>query len=48
MQEDNKRKVIKYTRGVGGRRTNYASNGEMLKEVECFKYLGSKITVDRE
>ena len=37
---------IKSTRGVGGRRMNVVLNGELHEEVECFKYLGSKITVD--
>ena len=31
---------------VGGRRMIVAVNGELLEEVEFFKYLGSKITVD--
>ena len=31
---------------VGGRRMNVALNGEPLEKVECFKYFGSKITVD--
>ena len=38
---------MKYTRGVSGGRMNVALNGERLNEVECLKYLGSKITVDR-
>ena len=42
---DEKSKVMKCTKGVGGRRMNVASNGELLEEVECLKYLGSKITV---
>ena len=29
-----------------GRKMNIALNGELLEEIECFKYLGSKITVD--
>ncbi len=29
-----------------GRRMNVALNGEVLKEVECFKYLGSHIDVN--
>ena len=33
-------KVMKCTRRFG------ALNGALLEEVECFKYLGSKITVD--
>ena len=41
----NKNKVMKCTRRVGGRRINVALNGELL-EMECFKYLGSKITID--
>ena len=44
---ENKSKVMKCTNGVGGRRMNAAMNGELL-EVECFEYLGSKITVDGE
>ena len=39
-------KVIKCTRKVGGRRMIVAMNGELLEEVECFKYLRSNITVD--
>ncbi len=33
-----KSKVMKCTKVVDGRRINVALNGEMLKEVECFKY----------
>ena len=39
-------KVMKCTRGKGGKRINVALYGELLEEVECYKYLGSKITVD--
>ena len=42
----NKSKVMKYTSGICGRRMNVALNGELLEEVEYYKYLGSKITVD--
>ena len=45
---ENRSQVIKYTRRVGGRRMNVALNGELLEEVECFKYFISKITVDEE
>ncbi len=37
---------MKCTRLVDGRRMNVALNGEMLKQVECFKYLGSHVAVD--
>ena len=39
----NMSKIIKYARGVDGRRMNIALNGELLEEVECFKYLGFKL-----
>ena len=42
----NKRNVMKCTGVVGGRRMNVALKGELLEEVECFKYLRSDITVD--
>ena len=42
---ENRNKVMKCTREIGGRRMNYALNSELLEEVECFKYLRSK-TVD--
>ena len=35
-----KSKVIKC---ISGRRMNVAINGELLEEVECFEYLGSKM-----
>ncbi len=38
-----KSKVMKCTRLVDGRRMNVALNGEVLKEVECFKYLESHL-----
>ena len=41
-------RVMKYTRGVGGRGMNIALNGALLEELECCKCLGSKITEDRE
>ena len=41
----NKNKAIKCIRGLGGKRTNVALNGELF-EVKCLKYLSSKITVD--
>ncbi len=31
---------------VDGRRMNVALNGEVLEEVECFKYLGSHVDVN--
>ena len=37
---------MKCTRQFVGRRTTVALNGELLKEVERLKYMGSKITVD--
>ena len=36
-----KSKVMKCSRLVDERRMNVALNGEMLEEVECFKYLGA-------
>ncbi len=30
-----------------GRRMNVALHGKLLEEVECFKYLGSHVAVDR-
>ena len=39
---------MKGTKGVDGRRVNVALNGELLELMECFNYLGSKITVDGE
>ena len=36
----------KFMRGLDGKRMNVSLNGELLEEVECFNYLGSKITVD--
>ena len=38
--------MMKYTRGVCGRVMNVAWNGELLEEMECFIYSGSKITVE--
>ena len=35
-----------YIRWVGGRRMNVALFGELFEEMECFEYLGSKITID--
>ena len=43
---ENKNNVMKCSRVVGGRSMNVALDGELLEEVECFKYLGSKITTD--
>ncbi len=43
-----KSKVTKCTRLVDGRRMNVALNGEVLKEVECFKYLESHVDVNGE
>ncbi len=41
-----KSKVMKCTRLVDGQRMNVALNVEVLEEVECFKYLGSHVTVN--
>ena len=38
-------KTMKCTRGLGGRRMNVAL--KLLEVMECFKYLGSMITIDR-
>ena len=43
---ENKSKVMRCTREVDGRRMNIALNGELLEEVDCFKYLGSHVAVD--
>ncbi len=45
--DGSKSKVMKCTRLVDGQRMNVALNGEVLEEVECFKYLGSHVAVDR-
>ncbi len=37
---------MKCTRLVDGRGMNVALNGEVLEEVECFKYLGSHVALD--
>ena len=37
---------MKCTMDVGSRKMNVALNDELFKEVECLKYLGSKITID--
>ncbi len=37
---------MKCTRLVDGRGMNVALNGEVLEEVECFKYLGSHVDVN--
>ncbi len=37
-----KSKVMKCTRLGDGRRMNVILDGEVLEEVECFKYLGSR------
>ncbi len=42
-----KSKVMKCTRLVDGRGMNVALNGEVLEEVECFKYLGSHVDKNR-
>ncbi len=39
---------MKCTRLVDGRGMNVALNGEVLEEVECFKYLGSHVALDGE
>ena len=36
---------MKCTQRGGGRRMNVAMNCELLEVVECFEYLGFKITV---
>ncbi|KAK3869735.1 hypothetical protein Pcinc_024963 [Petrolisthes cinctipes] len=41
-----KSKVRRCRRGAEDRRMNIMLDGEVLEEVECFKYLGSKVTVD--
>ncbi len=41
-----KSKAMKCTRLVDGRRMNVALNGEVLEEVECFKYLGLYVDVN--
>ena len=38
-------KVMKYTTTVGGKRIIVVLNGELIKETECFQYLGSHVTV---
>ncbi len=43
---ESKSKVMKCTKMVDGRRMNAALNGELLEEVQCFKYLGSHVAVD--
>ena len=45
---ESKGKVMKYTRMVDCSRINFALNGKLLEEVECFKYLGSHIAIDGE
>ncbi len=37
---------MKCTRLVDGRGMNVALNGELLEEIECFKYLWSYVAVD--
>ncbi len=41
-----KSKVMRCMRLVDGRRMNVTPDGEVLEEVECFKYLGSRVAVD--
>ena len=41
-----KSKVMKCTRRVDGGGMNVMLNGERLEEVDCFRYLGSKVSVD--
>lgn len=41
-----KSKVMKCTRRVDGGMMNVMLNGEILEEVDCFRYLGSKVSVD--
>ena len=43
---ENKSKIRKFTKQVDGRRMNVVLNVELFKEVECFKYLRSKINID--
>ncbi len=45
---ESKSKLMKYTRMVNGRGMNVALNGDLLEEVQCFKYLGSHVAVDGE
>ena len=42
----NKSKVMRCRRGVDDSRLNVTLEGEQLEEVDCFKYLGSSISVD--
>ena len=42
----NKSQVMKRTSMSGGRRMNVALNGGLLKEVDCFQFLGSKVIMD--
>ncbi len=41
-----KSKVMKCTRLVDGTKMNVILDGEVLEEVECFKYLRSRVSVD--
>ncbi len=41
-----KSKVMKCMRLGDGRRMNVTLDGEVLEEVECFKYLGAHVAVD--
>ena len=43
---ESKSKVMRCTRVVGDGRMNVVLNGEVLEEVESFKYLGSHVSVD--
>ncbi len=43
---ESKRKVMKCTRRVDGRRMNVALNGYLLEEVECFRYSGYHVALD--
>ena len=43
---ENKSKVMRCTRFADGQRMNIVLNGELLEEVDCFKYLGSHVSVD--
>ena len=39
------RKVLRCSRSIGGR-LHVRLNGEPLEEVDCFKYVGSRVTAD--
>ena len=41
-----KRKVMRCSRYGNGDRMHLIVNGELLEEVDCFKYLGSQVAAD--